>query len=90
MTRLQVLEMSFLDESFESAAQLLREEMNSIGKSIEYAEDSLRATLEVYNEEVRGTDDEDPHFQEKTQRFREYLQKLRDSLQQLQCLSHRE
>ena len=82
--------MPFLDEAFDSTVQELREEMKALAKHIEYAEDSLRVTLEVYNEEVRGTDDEDPHFQEKTQRFREYLQKLRDSLQQLQCLSHRE
>ncbi len=64
--------------------RLLREDMDSLRKRIEYTERSLRLTLDIGEDE---SEIPDPVLPQKVQRFREYLEKLRESLRQLQSIA---
>ena len=75
---------TWVDISLHLQEQLIREEMDSLRKHIEYAEESLLITLDVNKEESESMD---PALPQKVQRFREYLEKLREALQQLQRIS---
>ena len=74
---------TWTDSSLNFQEQLFREEMDSLRKRIEYAEESLLITLEVNKEESESMD---PALPQKVQRFREYLEKLRETLRQLQSI----
>ena len=74
---------TWADSSLAFQEQLIREEMDSFRKHIEYAEESLLITLEVNKEESESMD---PALPQKVQRFREYLEKLRETLRQLQSI----
>ena len=64
--------------------RLLREDMDSLRKRIEYTERSLMLTLDICDDESEIPDSVLP---QKVQRFREYLEKLRESLRQLQSIA---
>ena len=64
--------------------RLLREDMDSLRKRIEYTERSLMLTLDIGEDE---SEIPDPVLPQKVQRFREYLEKLRESLRQLQSIA---
>ena len=78
------MSLTWADSSLNFQEQLIREEMASLRKHLEYAEESLMITLEVNKEESESMDSVLP---QKVQRFREYLEKLREALQQLQRIS---
>ena len=78
------MSLTWADSSLNFQEQLIREEMASLRKHLEYAEESLMITLEVNKEESESMDSVLP---QKVQRFREYLEKLREALQQLQIIS---
>ena len=61
--------------------RLVREDMDSLRKRIEYTERSLMLTLDIESEIP------DPLLPQKVQRFREYLEKLRESLRQLRSIA---
>ena len=72
---------TWVDNSLAFQEQLIREEMESFRKHIEYAERSLLITIQVNQEDSESMD---PAIMPKVQQFQEYLEKLREALQQLQ------
>ena len=72
---------TWVDSSLAFQEQLIREEMESFRKHIEYAERSLVITIQVNQEDSESMDSA---IMPKVQQFREYLEKLREALQQLQ------
>ena len=78
------MSLTWADSSLNFQEQLIREEMDSLRKHIEYAEESLLITLEVNKDDSESMD---PAILPKVRRFRVYLEKLRETLQQLQYIA---
>ena len=74
---------TWVDSSLAFQEQLIREEIESFRKHIEYAEGSLLITIQVNQEDSESMD---PAIIPKVQQFREYLEKLREGLRQLQAI----
>ncbi len=72
----------WVDDVFDFHERLLREDMDSLQRRIDYTERSLVLALNICDDDS-SIDVSVVTPKQKAQRFREYLEKLRESLRQL-------